>query len=81
MGIEDELEYKSLHSGWLRAWLELVRQPALAAVLAVIVEGHLGMPMRESPNVIEMLTKIPAPHSVVGHSRRRRLILPSESTL
>ena len=26
-------------------------------------------------------TKIPAPHSALGHSRRRRLILPSASTL
>ena len=75
---------RHLDSGGLGAGLEGVGQAALAAVLAVLVEGHLKQTC-EKPSRMQKegtaRTKIPAPHSAEGHSRRRRLILPSESTL
>ena len=37
----DSPQHDSLDDGGLRARLELVGEPALAAVLAVLVEGHL----------------------------------------
>ncbi len=74
---------KSLDSRRLGARSERVRQTALATVLTVLVEGHLHETLLMITFLFQGmgLTKIPAPHSGEGHSRRRRLILPSDSTL
>jgi hypothetical protein len=71
--------------GWHAYGSECVGQSTFAAVLAVLVEGHLkDIKSYDLIRKIGRRTKTPAPQVAVGYSRRRRLIwpkLPSESTL
>ena len=69
----DSPQHDSLDDGGLRAGLELVGEPALAAVLAVLVEGHLHRPGMYS-DIEETGAKNEMTHEDTSNALRRRAL-------
>ena len=69
----DSPQHDSLDDGRLRAGLELVGEPALAAVLAVLVEGHLHRPGMHS-DTEETGAKNEMTHEDTSTALRRRAL-------